>query len=127
MGKIAWCPRDEPLMLSLSATPTPTWEPTFPSNAVAHTQLIEILINVKINQQICELASLGNLFSMLVKPELINDNPPNVMRFHLLTFSEFYIAFLRGIESPRWIQDLFTFFSCLGNSSRNSHHLADGE
>lgn len=75
----------------------------------------------------CELPSLGNSFSMLVKPELTNDSPPNVMRFHLLTFSEFYLAFLRGIESPRWIQDLFTFFSCLGNSSRNSHHLADGE
>lgn len=47
----------------------PMWEPTIPNTAVTHAQCITILINVKINQQICELAKLKKLFSVLVKPE----------------------------------------------------------
>lgn len=69
----------------------------------------------------------GNLFSILVKLEFKKDSPSNVMMFHLLRCSEFYIAFLREVESPLPIQDLICFFSYLGNSSRNSRRFTDGK
>lgn len=62
-------PHNQSSVRSLRTAPTPMWEPAIPNTAVTHTQCITILINVKINQQIFELAKIKKLFSVLVKPE----------------------------------------------------------